>query len=67
MTQAVKENNVQRLTYTVPEIAQLMGLNVITAYELAKRKDFPAVRIGRRIIVPREAFYRWLDGQAAKQ
>lgn len=53
-----------RLTFTVPEVADMLGINRIKAYELAKREDFPAVRIGRRIVVPKEAFHRWLEGEA---
>ena len=53
------------VVYNVPEIAALLDVNVVTAYELAKRKGFPAVRIGRRIIVPKQAFHRWLDRQVA--
>jgi excisionase family DNA binding protein len=55
----------ERLVHTVPEVAGLLGINVITAYELAKREDFPSIRIGRRIVVPKAAFARWLDNQAA--
>jgi len=36
----------------------------VKAYELARRKDFPAIRIGRRIVIPKAAFERWLE-QAA--
>ena len=30
-------------------------------YELMYEKDFPALRIGNRIIVPKEAFIRWVE------
>jgi excisionase family DNA binding protein len=63
MKQAVKETSSGRLTYTVPEVARLLGINVITAYEIARQEGFPSIRIGRRI-VPKEAFHRWLE-QAA--
>jgi len=64
MKQAVKETSSGRLTYTVPEVARLLGINVITAYEIARQEGFPSIRIGRRIVVPKEAFHRWLE-QAA--
>lgn len=53
------------VVYDVPEIAVLLNINRITAYQLAKKEGFPAVRIGRRIIVPKQAFHRWLDRQVA--
>ncbi len=64
MKQAVKETSSERLTYTVPEVARLLGINVITAYELARRKNFPSCLIGRRIVITKAAFERWLE-QAA--
>ncbi|HHX51354.1 MAG TPA: helix-turn-helix domain-containing protein [Clostridia bacterium] len=51
--------------YTVLEVAALLDINVPSAYELARRPDFPAIRVSpRRIIIPRDAFHRWLE-QAA--
>lgn len=61
---APKRAELQAAVYNIPEVAVLLDINVIKAYELSKRKDFPAVRIGRRIIVPKQAFHRWLDSQA---
>jgi len=57
--------NFERRTFTVPEVAAMLDVNVIKCYELARRPDFPAIRIGRRIVIPRDAFFRWLD-EAAK-
>lgn len=45
---------------TVPEVAQAMGISRPTAYMLADRKDFPAIRLGKCILVPREPFEAWL-------
>lgn len=64
MKRAVKETSSERLTYTVPEVARLLGINKITAYELARQPGFPSCRIGRRIVIPKAAFERWLE-QAA--
>jgi predicted DNA-binding transcriptional regulator AlpA len=41
-----------------------MDISLAKAYELVRRPDFPAIRIGRRIVVPKAAFERWLQ-QAA--
>jgi len=65
MKQAINGKLPECLTYTIPEVAKLLGVNVITAYNLAKQKGFPAVRIGqKRIIVPKAALERWLERQA---
>ncbi len=68
MKRAVKETSGERLTLTIPETARLLGINVITCYELARQESFPAIRIGRRIVVPKAGLERWLEQAAlAKQ
>lgn len=59
----------KRLCMSVHEIAEELGLSDPIAYEIVNRADFPAIRYGRRWIIPREAFEKWLmdtvaDGQA---
>lgn len=44
---------VDRLTYTVDEAAQLLGISRNSAYEAARTGDLPTIRVGRRILVPR--------------
>jgi excisionase family DNA binding protein len=56
--------DIPRVTYTVPEIAALMGINLVKAYELTRQPTFPAIRLGNRIIVPKGAFHRWLEQTA---
>lgn len=56
-----------RVVYTVPEVAALLGINLPKAYELARQEGFPAIRIGRRIVVPKEAFHRWLEQTALEK
>ncbi len=45
------------------EIAEILRINKTKAYELAKREDFPAMKLGNRIIVPKAAFKKWLEDQ----
>lgn len=51
----------ERLTFTVKDISQVFGVSLITAYKLATSQGFPSIRIGKRIVIPRDAFQRWLD------
>jgi hypothetical protein len=54
-----------RAVYNVEEIASLLDINLPRAYELARQPGFPAVLLSaRRIVVPKEAFHRWLNDQA---
>ncbi len=44
-----------RLTLTVDEAAQLLGISRGSAYAAARAGDIPAIRVGRRLLVPRHA------------
>jgi len=55
-----------RRTYTVEETADILGIGLNQAYEAAARGDIPALRVGRRWLVPRQAFERMLDPPAPK-
>jgi excisionase family DNA binding protein len=45
----------ERLTLSVEEAAEVLGIGRTLAYEAVRRGDIPTVRIGRRHLVPREA------------
>ena len=49
-----------RLTYTLTEVAQRLGISRALAYRAANRGELPICRIGRRMVVPRAAFLRLL-------
>jgi len=55
-------NGVETLTITVPQAAELLGISSNAAYIGVKRGHIPSVRIGRRILIPRVALERMLDG-----
>jgi excisionase family DNA binding protein len=52
-----------RLTYTVPEAGQLLGLGRNAAYEAAKRGDIPTIRMGRLLLVPKGPFHKLLGAE----
>ena len=41
-------------------VAQTLGISRSSAYELMHDKSFPALRIGSRIIVPKEDLRKWV-------
>ena len=53
-----------RLTWTITEAAQLLGISRATAYEAAHRGELPVRVIGRRMLVPRIALLRLLEQDA---
>ena len=42
-------------------VADVLGVAQSTAYELMHEKDFPAMNIGSRIVVPKEHFIKWVN------
>ena len=56
--------NNEKLTLNVAEAAKLVGLDKMTIYALCRTEGFPAIQIGRRIIIPREALENWLIKKA---
>ena len=54
-----------RITITVEETAQLLGLGRSAAYEAARRGQLPTRRLGRRLLVPVPALLEWLGASAA--
>lgn len=58
------ESKDTRLTLTVEEAAQMLGISRIKGYELAHSEGFPAMRIGRKLLIPRERFIAWVNEQA---
>ena len=49
---------------SVPEVAQVLGISRAGAYELVRSDNFPKIRIGNRIVVPRDKFIAWIDQQS---
>ena len=49
-----------KLTLTVEQTSQAMGLSRASTYSAIKRGDIPSITIGRRVVVPRAALYKML-------
>ena len=47
-------------------ISDVLGISISSAYELMRENGFPALRIGSRIVVPREKFIQWVDENTSK-
>ena len=44
-------------------VAEILGISVAGAYELLHQEDFPVLRIGSRLVVPKEKFLSWIESQ----
>ena len=47
--------------WTVKELAQNLKISLSKSYQLVYSDGFPAIRLGRRIIVPVDRLKVWLD------
>jgi excisionase family DNA binding protein len=52
------------LTKSVPEAAALLGIGRNAAYEAVRNGEIPAIRIGKRWLVPVPALERLLQAQS---
>lgn len=46
---------VERLTITVDEAAELLGISRALAYDMARTGKLPALRFGKRFVIPKKA------------
>lgn len=51
------------LMLSVPEVASVLGISRAGAYELAHSAGFPSLKIGSRIVIPRDKLLAWIDAQ----
>jgi excisionase family DNA binding protein len=51
-----------RQAYSVEEFARAVGLSRASAFRAVARGDVQAVRIGKRIVIPKSAIERLLNG-----
>ena len=47
-------------------VKDMLGISISSAYELMCRKNFPSVRIGNRLIVPKNKFRNWIEKETDK-
>lgn len=45
-------------------VAQTLGISISSAYELMHEAYFPVLRVGSRMVVPKEKFISWVQRQA---
>ena len=45
---------VERLTITVDEAAELLGISRALAYDMARTGKLPALRFGKRFVIPKK-------------
>ena len=54
------------LFFNVELVAKVLGVAPSSAYELMHEKGFPVIRIGNRLVEPKEKFREWVDSHFSK-
>ena len=44
--------------------AKVLGVSPSNGYELMHEPDFPVLRVGSRMVVPKEKFIQWAEEQS---
>lgn len=56
------DRTIERGTYSAPEAFERLGIGRTKGYELIRTGELPALRFGRRVVIPRAALERMLAG-----
>ena len=51
---------------SVPELAKALNISRAGAYELVHKDGFPSLKIGSRIVIPKEKLIAWIDENTSK-
>ena len=43
-------------------VAKVLGVSLSSCYELMHEPGFPILKIGNRMVVPKEKFIQWVEG-----
>lgn len=57
-------NNNLKMTLTAKEAAAAVGVSMPIFYALCQRPDFPSFRIGKKVLINRNALQEWIDRQS---
>ena len=51
------------LMLTVLDVAAVLGISRAGAYELVRSNGFPILKIGNRIVIPKDKLLLWIEKQ----
>lgn len=55
------------LMLNVVQVAAVLGISRAGSYELVHSEGFPALKIGSRIVAPKDKLREWIDANAAQK
>lgn len=51
----------EKLVYSVSEVAIMLGISKSYAYELVKKKELPVLELGNRKVIPKNSLEEWIQ------
>lgn len=54
------------LFLTARMVSDILGLSMSAVYQLMRDKGFPTLRIGKRMVVPKDKFIAWIEATTPK-
>ncbi len=54
----------EKLTYSVQEASEVLGISRSFTYQLIREKKLPAIDLGQRKVIPIEALEKWIQESA---
>ncbi|MBR1841957.1 MAG: helix-turn-helix domain-containing protein [Oscillospiraceae bacterium] len=61
----MRTKDIENLPYMLnaEEVADILGIARNSAYNLMHSEGFPTIHIGRRMVVPKEKLFQWIENQ----
>lgn len=56
----------EKLVYTVKEMAEVMSIGLNKAYDMVNSNEVPNIKVGKRIVVPKEQLVKWMAKKAGE-
>ena len=66
MKESYKSFDELPMMLSVSQVAKVLGISRTRSYELVNEKGFPKIKIGTRIVVPKDEFRLWIQKQIKK-
>lgn len=51
------------IALTAEDVVQVLGVSRSNAYTLMKSRGFPTLRVGKRMMVPKDKLLEWMEKQ----
>ena len=56
-------NEREKITLSVKQVSEVLGIGINQAYDLVHRADFPALKIGNRYLISKAGLEAWIESQ----